>query len=72
MEPMLDYYFANKSFTKDNIIVKSIDVIGLGESIIEDRIRKMTFSDKDIIQGRNQRSHHPDAHVQIYRLSLHL
>lgn len=48
MEPMLDYYFANKSFTKDNIIVKSIDVIGLGESIIEDRIRKMTFSDKDI------------------------
>lgn len=48
MEPMLDYYFANKSFTKDKIIVKSIDVIGLGESIIEDRIRKMTFYDKDI------------------------
>lgn len=48
MEPMLDYYFANKSFTKDNIIIKSIDIIGLGESIIEDRIRKMNFQEKDI------------------------
>lgn len=48
MEPMLDYYFSNKSFTKDNIIVKSIDIIGLGESIIEDRIRKMNFLDKSI------------------------
>lgn len=48
MEPMLDYYFSNKSFTKDNIMVKSIDIIGLGESIIEDRIRKMNFLDKSI------------------------
>ena len=48
MEPMLDYYFANKSFTKENIIIKSIDIIGLGESIIEDRIRKMNFQEKDI------------------------
>ncbi|WP_411354854.1 competence/damage-inducible protein A [Peptoniphilus harei] len=48
MEPLLDYYFSNKSFTKDNIMVKSIDIIGLGESIIEDRIRKMNFLDKSI------------------------
>ncbi|MDU2115584.1 MAG: competence/damage-inducible protein A [Peptoniphilus lacydonensis] len=43
MEPMLDFYLSNKSFTEDNIIVKSVDIIGLGESIIEDRIRKMNF-----------------------------
>lgn len=48
MEPMLDYYIANKSFTSDNIIIKSIDIIGLGESIIEDRIRHMEFNDKSI------------------------
>lgn len=30
MEPMLDYYLANKSFTNENIIIKSIDIIGLG------------------------------------------
>lgn len=48
MEPMLDYYFANKSFTEENIMVKSIDIIGLGESIIEDRIRKMTFDDDSV------------------------
>lgn len=48
MEPMLDYYIANKSFTSDNIIIKSIDIIGLGESIIEDRIRHMEFNDKTI------------------------
>lgn len=48
MEPMLDYYIANKSFTSDNIIIKSIDIIGLGESIIEDRIRHMGFNDKSI------------------------
>ncbi len=48
MEPMLDYYIANKSFTSDNIIIKSIDIIGLGESIIEDRIRNMEFNDKSI------------------------
>ncbi len=61
MEPMLDYYFANKSFTNDNIIVKSIDVIGLGESVIEDRIRKMPFSDKDI--SINTFAH--DTHTEI-------
>ena len=48
MEPMLDYYIANKSFTSDNIIIKSIAIIGLGESIIEDRIRHMEFNDKSI------------------------
>lgn len=48
MEPMLDYYIANKSFTRDNIIIKSIDIIGLGESIIEDKIRHMKFNDKNI------------------------
>lgn len=48
MEPMLDYYLANKSFTGDNIIIKSIDIIGLGESLIEDRIRKMNFQDNSI------------------------
>ena len=48
MEPMLDYFIANKSFTSDNIIIKSIDIIGLGESIIEDRIRHMEFNDKSI------------------------
>ena len=48
MEPMLDYYFANKSFTEENIMVKSIDIIGLGESIIEDRIRKMSFDDDSV------------------------
>ena len=48
MEPMLDYYFDNKSFTEENIMVKSIDIIGLGESIIEDRIRKMSFDDDSL------------------------
>ena len=48
MEPMLDYYFSNKSFTEENIMVKSIDIIGLGESIIEDRIRKMNFEDDSV------------------------
>lgn len=48
MEPMLDYYLANKSFTNENIIVKSIDIIGLGESVIEDRIRKMSFENNNV------------------------
>lgn len=48
LEPMFDYYFANKSFTDENIIVKSIDIIGLGESAIEDRIRKMSFKDDSV------------------------
>lgn len=47
MEPMLDYYLANKSFTNENIMVKSIDIIGLGESI-EDRIRKMSFESNNV------------------------
>lgn len=48
MEPMLDYYLANKSFTNENIIIKSIDIIGLGESVIEDRIRKMSFENNNV------------------------
>ncbi|NMW85870.1 competence/damage-inducible protein A [Peptoniphilus sp. AGMB00490] len=48
MEPMIDYYFANKSFTNENIMVKSLDIIGLGESLIEDKIRKMSFDDKSV------------------------
>lgn len=48
MEPMLDYYLANKSFTNENIMVKSIDIIGLGESVIEDRIRKMSFENNNV------------------------
>ena len=48
MEPMLDYYLANKSFTNENIMVKSIDIIGLGESVIEDRIRKMSFESNNV------------------------
>ncbi|CAG7590121.1 Putative competence-damage inducible protein [Peptoniphilus tyrrelliae] len=48
MEPMLDYYLANKSFTNENIIIKSIDIIGLGESVIEDRIRKMSFESNNV------------------------
>lgn len=48
MEPMLDYYLANKSFTNENIMVKFIDIIGLGESVIEDRIRKMSFENNNI------------------------
>lgn len=48
MEPMLDYYLVNKSFTNENIIVKSIDIIGLGESVIEDRIRKMSFENNNV------------------------
>lgn len=47
-EPMLDYYLANKSFTNENIIIKSIDIIGLGESVIEDRIRKMSFENNNV------------------------
>lgn len=48
MEPMLDYYLANKSFTNENIMIKSIDIIGLGESVIEDRIRKMSFENNNV------------------------
>lgn len=48
MEPMLDYYLANKSFTNENIIIKSIDIIGLGESVVEDRIRKMSFENNNV------------------------
>ncbi|MDD7352779.1 MAG: competence/damage-inducible protein A [Peptoniphilaceae bacterium] len=48
MEPMIDFYFANNSFTDENIMVKSLDIIGLGESLIEDRIRKMSFEDKNV------------------------
>lgn len=45
MEPMFESYLTENINSDEFIIIKSIDVIGIGESAIEDKIRKMEFDD---------------------------
>jgi len=47
MEPMFDSYLSDNIYSDEFIIIKSVDVIGLGESLIEDRLRKLDF-DKNL------------------------
>lgn len=42
-EPMVDKYLPEIILNNDNILVKSINVVGLGESIVEDRLRKLNL-----------------------------
>ena len=47
-EPMVDAYLAQNIHENQKIIVKSLNVIGLGESLTEDRIRKLNLENKYI------------------------
>ncbi len=47
-EPMVDAYLAQNIHENQKIIVRSLNVIGLGESLTEDRIRKLDLENKYI------------------------
>lgn len=47
-EPMVDAYLAQNIHENQKIIVRSLNVIGLGESLTEDRIRKLNLENKYI------------------------
>ncbi|MDK7722019.1 competence/damage-inducible protein A [Peptoniphilus lacrimalis] len=47
-EPMVDAYLAQNIHENQKIIVMSLNVIGLGESLTEDRIRKLNLENKYI------------------------
>lgn len=47
-EPMVDAYLAQNIHENQKIIVRSLNVIGLGESLTEDRIRKLNLENKCI------------------------
>lgn len=47
-EPMVDSYLAQNIHENQKIIVRSLNVIGLGESLTEDRIRKLNLENKYI------------------------
>lgn len=47
-EPMVDDYLAQNIHENQKIIVRSLNVIGLGESLTEDRIRKLNLENKYI------------------------
>lgn len=46
--PMVDAYLAQNIHENQKIIVRSLNVIGLGESLTEDRIRKLNLENKYI------------------------
>lgn len=47
-EPMVDAYLSQNIHENQKIIVRSLNVIGLGESLTEDRIRKLNLENKYI------------------------
>ena len=47
-EPMVDSYLAQNIHENQGVIVRSLNVIGLGESLTEDRIRKLNLENKYI------------------------
>lgn len=47
-EPMVDAYLTQNIHENQKIIVRSLNVIGLGESLTEDRIRKLNLENKYI------------------------
>lgn len=47
-EPMVDAYLAQNIHENQKIIVRSLNVIGLGESLTEERIRKLNLENKYI------------------------
>lgn len=47
-EPMVDAYLAQNIHENQKIIVRSLNIIGLGESLTEDRIRKLNLENKYI------------------------
>lgn len=45
-EPMVDKYLPETILNEDNIIVKSINIVGLGESLVEDRLRRLNLENE--------------------------
>lgn len=62
MEPMFDSYLTENINSDEFIIIKSIDVIGIGESAIEDKIRKMKF-DKSLSINTFAMSTHTEVKI---------
>lgn len=61
--PMVDYYINDFINVEEEIIIKSVNVAGLGESAVEDRIRKLNITDKDITI--NTFAHFYDTEIKI-------
>lgn len=62
-EPMVDRYLAENIHENQIIIVKSLNVIGLGESLTEDRIRKLDLENKNI--SINTFAHYSQTEIKI-------
>ncbi|MET3616531.1 nicotinamide-nucleotide amidase [Peptoniphilus olsenii] len=67
MEPMVDKFIPNIINSTDKIIIKSLDVIGLGESKVEDTIRRLNI-EKDNI-SINTFAHQGFTEIKIIGIS---
>lgn len=62
-EPMVDRYLVENIVENNDIVMKSLNVIGVGEAATEDRIRKLNINDEEI--SINTFAHFSETEIKI-------
>lgn len=62
-EPMVDYYLPKIVQDNQEILIQSLNVIGLGESVVEDRLRKLNLEREDL--SINTFAHFTETEIKL-------